>query len=391
MKILYLLERSARESEVFIRREIAEVMRQGSLVEAAHRHGAWYRVERAEVIVSLHPASSGAGAGIPMPPAGVARSIAAVAGDGGRRALAHARGRGKGLGSGFRQAVALARHARRFGADVLHAHFAARASEDAMLVSWISGIPFTFTAHGYDVHLEPPPDYPERAAAASAVVTVSGDNARVLAERNGVPREAIRVVHLGVDVNRYRPRGEAEPGLLVSVMRLHPDKGCDLLLDAAGLLRKRGIDFRWEIYGDGEERARMETRLAQGLASHVQLMGWADEATLMSALSRASLFVLTSRHESLGVALLEAMACGVAAVATEVGGVPEVTDRGRCARLVPAGSPPALAEGIAALLADAPARAALGVAARERVVAAFRLDESVLRLRKVWHEATGKR
>ncbi|MBI3450760.1 MAG: glycosyltransferase family 4 protein [Acidobacteria bacterium] len=391
MKILYVLERSARESEVFIRREIAEVMRQGSLVEAAHRDGAAYRVERAEVIMSLQPTSSGARAGIAMPPAGVARSMAAAAGAGGRRALAHARGRGRALGSGFRQAVALARHARRLGADLLHAHFAARACEDAMLASWISGIPFTFTAHGYDVHLEPPADYPERAAAAAAVVTVSADNARVLAERHGIPRERIRVVHLGVDVNRYRPRGEAEPRLLVSVMRLHPDKGSDLLLDAAEALAARAVDFRWEIYGEGEDRARMEPRLASGLGSKVKLMGWADEATLMSALARAALFVLPSRHESLGVALLEAMACGVAAVATEVGGVPEVTDRGRCARLVPAGDPSALADGIASLLADAPGRAALGLAARERVVSAFRLDESVLRLRKVWHEATGKR
>jgi glycosyltransferase involved in cell wall biosynthesis len=389
MRVLYALERSPREIETFIRREMIEAMKQGVTVEAAYRDGGIYRVESAERILDL-PGASTARAGAPLRPASTApAAVRALLAGGARRASAHARAAGAALGSGYRQAVALAAEARRFGADLLHAHFAARACEDAMLASWIARLPFTFTAHGYDVHLEAPSDYPERSAAAAAVVTVSEDNARVLAGQRGVQRSKIRVVPLGVDTDRFRARGPGEEGRLVSVLRLHRDKGPDLLLDAAEELARRGVAFSLEIAGDGEERPAIEGRLHGALATKVRLLGRLDEKGVIEALARASIFVLPSRRESLGVALMEAMSCERPVVAAAVGGVPEVLDGGRCGMLVPPEDPLALASAIAGLLADPERRAALGAAGRERVRSRFRLDESVMALRAVWREAIG--
>jgi len=152
-------------------------------------------------------------------------------------------------------------------------------------------------------------------------------------------------------------------------------------------LLARGVDFRMEILGDGSERASLEGRLAGSLGGRVKLLGWVDERGILATLRRASLFVLPSRRESLGVALMEAMACAKAVVATSVGGVPEVTDAGRCALLVPPEDPNALADAVATLLADPRRRADLGLAARARIVESFRLDQSVARLRQLWKEA----
>ncbi len=390
MRLLYFLERAPRDAELFVQREIREVMRHGHPVHVAFPWEDAYRIERAPGL--LRPGGSDGeeeAAGRPVRPPSAVKALVAAFGaspGGAARAWRHARGPGRALGSGFRQAVALAREARRIGADIVHAHFAARACEDAMLAAWLSGVPFTFTAHGYDVHREPPADYAVRGESAAAVVTVSEDNARVLRDHHGVPAGKIRVIPLGVDTACFRPGGEPEPGLLASVIRLHPDKGPDVLLDAAEELLLRDVDFRLEILGDGEMREALRRRLTGSLAERVRLVGWGDERAVIDLLGRCSIFVLPSRAESLGVALMEAMACGRPVVATDVGGVPEVLGADPCGVLVPPEDPRALAEAIGSLLADRERRCSLAEAGRRRVVEAFRLERNVARLEDLWRD-----
>lgn len=392
MKLFYFLDRAPRDSELFVVREIREVMRHGHPVQIAFPWEGVYRIERAPGLVrSGGPDREEEAAGRPVGPPSAVKAVAAAFGaspGAAMRAWRHTSGPGRALGSGFRQAVALAREARRIGADIIHAHFAARACEDAMLAAWLSGVPFTFTAHGYDVHREPPADYAVRGEAAEAVVTVSEDNARVLRDRHGVPAAKIRVIPLGVDTVRFRPEGEPEPGLLASVIRLHPDKGPDVLLDAAEELLSRDVEFRLEILGDGEMREALRRRLKGPLAERVRLAGWADERAVIDLLGRCSIFVLPSRAESLGVALMEAMACGRPVVATDVGGVPEVLGGDPCGVLVPPENPRALADAIASLLEDRERRRSLAEAGRRRVVQEFRLERSVARLEELWRDLT---
>jgi glycosyltransferase involved in cell wall biosynthesis len=391
VKVFYFLDRPPRLAESFILREIREVMRQGTLVEVAYPLEGAYRVEGAETVLGL--AGPGGAGTLPgravnpaWAPAAVARAILASSMEGARRVRRHTAGDGRALGSGFRQAVPLAREAKRFGAEILHAHFASRACEDAMLASWLTRLPFTFTAHGYDVHREPPPDYPIRGRAATAVVTVSENNARVLSQRHGVPERSIHVIPCGVDTDRFKPREGEEPGLIVSVIRLHLDKGPDILVDAAEELLRQGRNFRMEILGDGELREALQARLSGPLAEKVSMPGRADERSVMESLNRASLFVLPSRTEGMPVALMEAMASGKAVVATRVGGVPELLEEGRSGVIVAPEDPPALAGALSELLADPARRRALGSAARDRVVDRFRLSECTARLVALWRE-----
>src|SRR5438093_1433018 len=100
----------------------------------------------------------------------------------------------------------------RAGAKLVHTHYtwdrkASRAVELARSLRKAKGLglPFLFTAHGYDIRRKAPADFAERASAARAVVTVSNANARCIAATFGVPPDRIHVIPCGVDTDRFRP------------------------------------------------------------------------------------------------------------------------------------------------------------------------------------------
>lgn len=270
--------------------------------------------------------------------------------------------------------------------ELIHAHFATEAAAAARELSMRTRIPFTFTAHGYDVHHRPPADLASRAATAAAVITVSEANARALT-RLGVDRARVRVIPNGVDLSRFRrPRGASpERGLIVCVARQHPAKNLRLLLEACALLREQGVPFRCLLVGDGRSGAALRSQAAAlGLAQLVEFAGALDHDEVASAWRRASIAVLTSRREGLPVSLIEAAATGVPAVATAVGGVPELVAHEETGLLVPAGDAPALAGALSRLLAEPKRALELGRAARARAEERFSLTRQVDALLGLW-------
>lgn len=270
--------------------------------------------------------------------------------------------------------------------ELLHAHFATEPTAAARELAAELGVPFTFTAHGYDIRRKPPADFAERAAAASAVVTVSEANARYVVEAFGVPAEHVRVIPCGIDTNRFRPAGPPTgPGRIVCVARLARVKNLGLLLEACALLQDRAVEFNCSIVGDGPCRFELEELRARlGLASVVELVGAAEQAEVRAWWRRATVAVLTSENEGMPVSLMEAAACGVPAVATAVGGVPELVEDGVTGLLTPAGDAPALARALERLLTDPGEATRLGRAARRRAEERFSLARQVDRLLALW-------
>src|SRR2546425_9045450 len=118
---------------------------------------------------------------------------------------------------------------REFRPELLHAHFATEPTAAARELAAELRVPFTFTAHGYDIYRKPPADFADRAAAASAVVTVSEANAAYIATTFGVPAMHIHVIPCGVDTERFRPPEQrSEPLQIVCVARLNPVKNLGL-------------------------------------------------------------------------------------------------------------------------------------------------------------------
>ncbi len=178
----------------------------------------------------------------------------------------------------------------------------------------------------------------------------------------------MRVVHDGVDVERFAPRDtpRSERVTFAVVGRLDRRKGVDLALAAL----ERVPEAQLEVIGDGAERSSLENLARRsGIAARVTFHGFASDPRPL--LARADAVLCTSRTEGLGVALLEAMAMERPVVGFAVGGVPEIVEDGVTGWLVREGDVDALADRMRGLVAAPDRGRALGAAARTRVVQRF--------------------
>jgi glycosyltransferase involved in cell wall biosynthesis len=140
-------------------------------------------------------------------------------------------------------------------------------------------------------------------------------------------------------------------------------KGVDILLEAAEILRSRGLDNPVIVAGDddgGGEISNFRRRAEQDGLTDVEFRGDVDAVGLVKLLSGAAVFCLPSRGEGLPIAMLEAMAMGVPVVATPVGGIPDALKEGVNGYIVPVGNPLQLADKLEKLLLDPGLRAGIG-------------------------------
>ncbi|HME74014.1 MAG TPA: glycosyltransferase [Myxococcota bacterium] len=292
-------------------------------------------------------------------------------------------------------AATLARRARRERWRHVHASFATYPAWLAWATGHLARLPFSFTAHAYDVQ-EPRPWLARVAVEAAFVRAISIETAmRVRAAAGSAAR--VRVGHLGVDVERFCPGNGtvADPPEILTVARIGPTKGIEVLIEAARLLASGDLAqdaaparFRVRILGDGPLREACAARArALGLHEVVCFDGAATSVQVSLALRRATIFALPcvpvrggARHDGLPVALLEAMASALPVVSTPVGGIPEAVTDGDNGVLVPSSDAHQLAAALAKLLNDAGLRRRLGTAARVRVLRQFRGDAAAARL-----------
>jgi glycosyltransferase involved in cell wall biosynthesis len=196
----------------------------------------------------------------------------------------------------------------------------------------------------------------------------------------GVPSDRVVVAPVGVDTRSwtFQPdrdgEGSAErPWSIVSVGRLHPNKGHADLIRAIAILREQGLRVEGTIIGGGREMGNLAALIeALGLHGTVRLTGPLGEDEVRSTLGRADVFALASVNEALGVAFMEAMALGVPVVGCDVGGVGEVVVDGHTGLLVPPHEPAALAAAIRRILEDRELRR--GLARRGRAWIEERFD-----------------
>jgi glycosyltransferase involved in cell wall biosynthesis len=205
-----------------------------------------------------------------------------------------------------------------------------------------------------------------------AVVAVSPKLGQGFCRYNGVDPARLRVIPYGVDLDRFtrvapeqiaafRERQGLTPGDVVvgSVARLVEQKDYPTQLRAFAQAAPRAPALRMLLVGDGPLRASLESLARElGVADRVRFVGHTNEVPV--ALRALDMFVLASKFEPYGVALLEAKAAGVAIVATRVNEVPEILGEGALGRLVPPQDPAALADAFVELAGDAGARRALG-------------------------------
>ena len=284
----------------------------------------------------------------------------------------------------FVRAGWLAHNLQRKGIRHLHTHFISRPADIAELVAKL-GVPFSISAHAKDIYLSSPDDLRRKLDAARFTVTCTEYNRQTLARI--APGADIQRMYHGVDADRFC-RGHdaiaAHPPLVLAVGRLREKKGFDTLIEACRRLADRGLDFRCEIVGYGDQHASLQQQIERdGLQGRVMLTGKLPRDAVISRYRRAAAFVQPSRigqdgdRDGIPNVLLEAMAMELPVVSTRISGIPEVVAHEHNGLLIEPDRPADLADAIARLLADTPLRKRLGRAGRETIGSGFDNDRNL--------------
>jgi N-acetyl-alpha-D-glucosaminyl L-malate synthase BshA len=290
--------------------------------------------------------------------------------------------------------------------DIVHAHYAvphatAAYLADQMLTTALgASVPRTVTTlHGTDITLVGSDRSYSSVVAFSieqshGVTAVSRSLAADTIRTLGVTRD-IRVIPNFLDVSRYQRRpdpafrarvcgAESDAAILLHTSNFRPVKRIDAVVDVFGRVRAQR-PARLVLVGDGPERARVERLVTEaGFAPDVQFAG--EQPDALPWLSIADLFLLPSEQESFGLSALEAMACEVPVIASNVGGLPEVVTEGVTGHLRAPADTAGMAAAALALLADPVRRAAMGRAAAADVRARFHQDDVVAVYERFYEE-----
>jgi glycosyltransferase involved in cell wall biosynthesis len=218
------------------------------------------------------------------------------------------------------------------------------------------------------------------------LIVANSRAAKAQLHRERVPERKVTVVANGLDIQRFEPRTlPSSPRRVAVVANLRPEKGHEVLIDAAVVVLARFPDAHFEIVGAGSEYERLVTRTAARGVSHAFTFSGHSE-DVAGRLAAADLFVLPSRSEAFPNAVVEAMATGLPVVASDVGGIPELVRDGITGLLVPAGDSGQLADRICRLMADGSLAGSLGAAARADVEARYSFERMVSGFERIYLE-----
>lgn len=280
-------------------------------------------------------------------------------------------------------------HKMRGTCDLLHAHWATIPASMSVVVSILTGIKFSITAHAWDIFLSPQSLLREKIARACGVVTCTGYNVKYL---KGLCREEdIDKIHLnyhGLDFGKFplpENRTDDRPTFkIIAVGRLVEQKGFIHLIRAVSLLAERGISIHLTIVGVGPL-----LQVLQEEAKHVphagliEFTGRMSHGETIARMMTSHLFAAPSviagdgDRDGIPNVILEAMACSVPVVASAVSGIPEVVIDGNTGCLVPPGDYEVLADTIARLVQNQDLAAQLADNGRRFVEQYFDVSENV--------------
>jgi phosphatidylinositol alpha-1,6-mannosyltransferase len=298
--------------------------------------------------------------------------------------------------SGLRQygrtAWRLARLARAEGVGMIHAGKCLPEGFLAWLLKRWYGLPYLCYVHGEELNVATTSRelawLTRRVLHGAAAVIANSHNTEGMLRRGWeVSAEQIRVLHPGVDTDRFVPaprdpesRARLDWGdrpVLLTVSRLQKRKGHDTVIRALAEVRRVVPDVLYAIVGDGEERGPLEGLVAElGLGAHVRFHGELSDAEMLDFYQQCDLFVLANRQvgrdiEGFGMVLLEAQACGKPVVAGASGGTAETMRVPDTGLVVSCENPGPLAAQLVELLPDRERLARMGHAGRQWVVERF--------------------
>lgn len=302
------------------------------------------------------------------------------------------RGRRFGMLKRFRLMPFWARYLRRHAYTIMHAHFADLATEAAMMLNRLTGIPFSFSAHAYDIYIDPR-WMREKVRAAQFVLTCTEYNRRYMLEHLVDPEDGplYRQYH-GLDVRKFEPkprplRKRGDRMTLLTIGRMVDKKGMIYVVDACALLAARGVDFRLMMVGDGPLREGLEDRVRElGLEGRVTFPGALRHEELVPVYQESDCFVLpcvvlaNGDRDGIPNTIAEAMCMEVPVVSTRISGIPELLRDGETGLAADEHSAEAVADAVTRLYEDPELARRLAKAAHEQILDIFDVAKNSMML-----------
>ncbi len=291
----------------------------------------------------------------------------------------------------FPKCVTLARRMQELHIDHIHAHFASHPAAAAWIIHQFSGIPYSFVAHGSDLHRDRHM-LSEKVRDAAFVVAISEYNRRMILDTAGEHNaNKVKVIHCGVNPDDFRSdrrrknqSGVRVPLKVLCIGTMHEVKGQRYLIEAVQKSRARGIAINLHLVGDGPDQQLLEEQVAAGgLTGCVVFEGRCDRHEIIRLLQTADILVAPSvptadgRREGIPVVLIEAMASSVPVIASRLSGIPELVEHNVNGLLTEPRDTDGIAKAIELLSNDPSLRSQFGEAGRKTVQEQFNLETGV--------------
>jgi glycosyltransferase involved in cell wall biosynthesis len=266
----------------------------------------------------------------------------------------------------------------RLGSPPLYIHFAHKPATIGRFAARLAGVPYAMSCHAKDIWLTPQPELEAKVRGAEVALTCTAvGQARLEYAAAGATPVVLAHHGVEVEVDTARHAAAGAPRIL-TVGRLVAKKGHDTLIQAAAILRDRGVDFTVRIAGEGVEWPRLQRMVHElDLAGHVAFLGPLSPLEVHAEYLSANVFALACRElpngdrDGLPNVLLEAMARELPAVSTRLEGVSEAIEHGRSGLLTEPDDPSAFAAALERVLAQPELARRLGAGARAAVIERF--------------------
>jgi sugar transferase (PEP-CTERM/EpsH1 system associated) len=287
---------------------------------------------------------------------------------------------------------------KKYSIQVIHTHNEA-AHFYGSVAGFMGGVPVVHTRHGRYLHNSRKKMFLNTVSSflSSKIVGVSGDVSELMIRNEFIPRKKVLTILNGVDVDAYSPQPAKDifsfstaPASAIKigiVARLNEVKDHLNLLNACKVLTGFTDDFQLIIVGDGPLRTQLEAE-AQNLQINGSILFTGTRNDIADILNELDIYVLSSISEGTSMTLLEAMACELPVVATNVGGNPEVVMDGETGFLVPPKNPEAFAERLLLLIKERELRSTMGRAGRSRVLRHFSIAQTADKYERIYNKLT---
>lgn len=252
----------------------------------------------------------------------------------------------------------------------------------ARLLGILHGIPVIYEHHGIERPAKHELSWVHRKILSrfTAKYIVLGQYARDRLIKDGIPAEKIVIISNGIDTERFQLQTKNHSGKIIlgTVASIRPVKNLPLMIDAFESVYKRYSEVKLIIVGDGPSYEAVKNYIASKNLGHVVEL-WGQRSDIHEILPQFDIFLMSSDVEASPLTLLEAGACGIPVIATQVGEVPRMVEDGRTGLLVASKDTTQFVSAIRKLIHNENLRHQMGINARRHIETNFSLSESVQR------------